>query len=96
MDLQELISELSQLNERVSEAQSTVNNIVGLVDEVAADAHYLLESLEEADSQEELIERVRTIADELQDSLTQIEDLESSLYQTEGDLHDLEEDLQEM
>jgi chromosome segregation ATPase len=96
MDLQDLISELSQLNERVSEAQSTVNNIVGLVDEVAADAHYLLEEVEEADTPEELIERVRAIADELQDSLTQIEDLESSLYQTEGDLHDLKEDLQEM
>ena len=96
MNLQELISELSQLNERVSEAQSTVNNIVGLVDEVAADAQYLLESLEEADSPEEMIERVSAIACDLQDSLAQIEDLESSLYQTEGDLHDLEEDLQEM
>lgn len=96
MNLQDLISELSQLNERVSEAQSTVNNIVGLVDEVAADAFYILEEVEEANSPGELIERVRAIADELQGSLTQVENMQDGVKQAERDLYDLERYLQEM
>jgi hypothetical protein len=91
--------ELSELYQQVSEAQASICDNIGVVDSAASaafDFAYELEDSEDESISEEHIDRIRAIADLLQDAVNAIEELDGILIRAEDEIQDLECDLEEV